>query len=330
MLKITQPLLKKRLIGKIPLWGQGKHSAAPENILQQDSQTDADAQMYPQAPIHRIQKGKTKRPFFFLHGSVTGKPLYCFTLARTLGREQPFYALDTYQYTKGQKKPLTFEAVAAEHVKAICSVQPEGPYLLGGFCNGAYAAYEVAHQLQAQGQEVELLVLISPIQPSSLPKKIHRTLQGLGKLFHLSKHMQLLAFMYMRHMLRHIYRMLLPAHDPRVADFSSVLALDPRLDHMFPPTTALFKDYINPFTWLLCGYKMRYHPKHIEFIWSAADTGEKKLWDTIRYDPDPAIIPGNHLDCVTNEITLLATHMKTSIERVQAQLPALIPSTASN
>ena len=42
------------------------------------------------------------------------------------------------------------------------TVQPEGPYLLGGFCGGGLIAFEMAHQLRTQGQAVDLLVLIEP------------------------------------------------------------------------------------------------------------------------------------------------------------------------
>src|SRR5262249_44369193 len=116
-----------------------------------------------QAPAHTVQKGKagsTKLlPFFLLHGDWSGEvPFYCFTLARRLGSAQPFYALDTYKY-KNPAAPLTLEGIAAAHLQSMRAIQPEGPYLLGGFCSGAYLAYEVARQLQAQGQKVELLVL---------------------------------------------------------------------------------------------------------------------------------------------------------------------------
>lgn len=37
-------------------------------------------------------------------------------------------------------------------------MQPEGPYFLGGFCLGAYVALEMARQLEAERQQVALLV----------------------------------------------------------------------------------------------------------------------------------------------------------------------------
>jgi thioesterase domain-containing protein len=42
----------------------------------------------------------------------------------------------------------------------VCSVQPRGPYLLGGWSMGGILAYEMARQLQARGEEVGLVALI--------------------------------------------------------------------------------------------------------------------------------------------------------------------------
>src|SRR5207249_6921919 len=57
----------------------------------------------------------------------------------------------------------TFEEIAAAHIKSMRAVQPEGPYLLGGWCNGALMAYEMARQLHIEGQKVDLLVLMNPM-----------------------------------------------------------------------------------------------------------------------------------------------------------------------
>nr|MDP9121156.1 thioesterase domain-containing protein [Acidobacteriota bacterium] len=42
----------------------------------------------------------------------------------------------------------------------VRSLQPHGPYRLGGWCVGGLFAYEMTRQLRAAGEEVELLVLI--------------------------------------------------------------------------------------------------------------------------------------------------------------------------
>ncbi len=83
-------------------------------------------------------------------------------LADYLGAEQPLYVLDPYRFDHMPVLP-TFETLAAEYIEALRSVQAQGLYLLGGFCNGGLIAYEMARQLRSQGHQVELLVLIDPM-----------------------------------------------------------------------------------------------------------------------------------------------------------------------
>jgi len=52
------------------------------------------------------------------------------------------------------------EEKAAHYIAEIRSVQPEGPYRLGGWSLGGSVAYEMARQLKEQGQEVNLLALL--------------------------------------------------------------------------------------------------------------------------------------------------------------------------
>src|SRR6266516_1919208 len=55
-------------------------------------------------------------------------------------------------------RPMDF--IAQMYYEAICRIQPQGPYLLGGWSIGGAYAYDVAWQLVATGQEVSCLVLI--------------------------------------------------------------------------------------------------------------------------------------------------------------------------
>jgi thioesterase domain-containing protein len=50
--------------------------------------------------------------------------------------------------------------MASHHLATIRTVQPSGPYYLGGRCFGAELALEVAHQLIHQGETVGLLFLM--------------------------------------------------------------------------------------------------------------------------------------------------------------------------
>lgn len=112
------------------------------------------------SPLITIQPHGSSTPVFFVHpagGSVTSY----FALARALGSERPFYALEgTREFAEGQ-----VELLAANYVEAICAIEPARPYLVGGWSTGGVIAFEVARQLQARGARVALVVLLDSAAP---------------------------------------------------------------------------------------------------------------------------------------------------------------------
>ena len=51
----------------------------------------------------------------------------------------------------------------ARYVQAIRTVQPHGPYFIGGFCSSGIPAFEVARQLEEANETVLRLILIDPV-----------------------------------------------------------------------------------------------------------------------------------------------------------------------
>jgi len=106
-----------------------------------------------------IQSTGSRKPFFCVH-SVGGNVLECYDLARHLGKDQPFYGLQS-RGLDGRETPHTRIAdMAAHYLKEIQEVQPTGPYLISGRSLGGIIAYEMGCQLRSQGQEVGLLALL--------------------------------------------------------------------------------------------------------------------------------------------------------------------------
>ncbi len=118
----------------------------------------------PWSSLVPLQSGGSKRPLFYVAGG--GGTVYEFTeLARCLGTDQPFYGLQPPDVDDPQEYHTQIEALAAHYIKELRAVQPEGPYLLGGFCTGGVVAFEMAQQLKAQGQTVASLVLLDTGYP---------------------------------------------------------------------------------------------------------------------------------------------------------------------
>jgi amino acid adenylation domain-containing protein len=107
-------------------------------------------------------------PFFCVH-PVGGSVFSYVDLAHQLNGDRPFYGLQAQGLEEGQPLHHTVEAMASSYLEAIRSVQPEGPYLLGGWSMGGLIAYEMAQQLTAQGQTVALLTLIDTYAPAIQP-----------------------------------------------------------------------------------------------------------------------------------------------------------------
>jgi len=114
-----------------------------------------------------IQPNGSKRPFFCVHAHG-GNVLIFNDLARRLGTDQPFYGLQAQGLDGQQTRHTRIEEMAAHYLNEIKTVQPEGPYFLGGYCFGGRVAFEMAQQLHAQGKRVALLAMIDSYAPGYL------------------------------------------------------------------------------------------------------------------------------------------------------------------
>src|SRR5215217_3973042 len=111
-----------------------------------------------------IQPQGSLPPFFCVH-AVGGNVFSYVSLARRLGVAQPFYALQARGLLDAQEPHTRVEEMAADYIHAIRAVQESGPYVLGGWSMGGLVAFEMACQLQRQGQQVALGALFDSITP---------------------------------------------------------------------------------------------------------------------------------------------------------------------
>ncbi|RUS94201.1 hypothetical protein DSM106972_093980 [Dulcicalothrix desertica PCC 7102] len=123
-----------------------------------------DAQ--PWSPLVAIQPNGENPRLFCVH-PIFGVVLPYFELAHYLGKNQPFYGLQPVGID-GESTPLTrIEDMATCYIKALRTVQPNGPYFLAGWSFGGLVAFEMAQQLQSNGDEVALLALLDTAAPIS-------------------------------------------------------------------------------------------------------------------------------------------------------------------
>ncbi|WP_158852081.1 non-ribosomal peptide synthetase [Saccharothrix deserti] len=81
-----------------------------------------------------------------------------------------WYALQAPGPDSGQEVPAEVTDFAARYVDEIRRVQPQGPYVLGGWSSGAVIAAEVAHQLELLGERVDRLFVFDSPAPMPVPE----------------------------------------------------------------------------------------------------------------------------------------------------------------
>jgi phthiocerol/phenolphthiocerol synthesis type-I polyketide synthase D len=76
-------------------------------------------------------------------------------------------------------EPFTITELAGDYVQVIRQQQPKGPYRLVGMSFGGIAAFEVAQQLRAAGEEVSFLGMIDATLPESgMRYRLSRIVRG--------------------------------------------------------------------------------------------------------------------------------------------------------
>ncbi|MCG6137853.1 MAG: amino acid adenylation domain-containing protein [Nostoc sp. LLA-1] len=116
------------------------------------------------SPLVPIQPAGSNPAFFCIH-PIFGVVFPYYELADHLGKNQPFYGLQPIGLD-GKTPPLTrIEDMATHYIEALRSVQPKGPYFLGGWSFGGWVAFEMAQQLQKSGEQVALLAVLDTLAP---------------------------------------------------------------------------------------------------------------------------------------------------------------------
>jgi amino acid adenylation domain-containing protein len=110
-------------------------------------------------------------PFYCVHAS-DGGVLWYRHLAEYLDDDQPFYGLQAQGLDGRHPQHTRMEEMARHYIEEIRTLQPSGPYFLGGVSFGALVAVEMAQQLRSAGHAVGMVALLEgwgPGYPRYLP-----------------------------------------------------------------------------------------------------------------------------------------------------------------
>jgi len=107
----------------------------------------------PTSSLLSFHPGGSKTPLFWVYDTF---------LSRYAETNRPLYVLTHPSHNENLALYTTVEEIAIANLREMRSVQPEGPYFIGGYCFWGVVALEMAQQLVKQGEEVPLLCIVEP------------------------------------------------------------------------------------------------------------------------------------------------------------------------
>jgi amino acid adenylation domain-containing protein len=284
----------------------------------------------PAQRLHKVQEAGTRHPLFFLYPEVT-TAFYGLDLARRLGEDQPFFIIHPHGFDGGPI-PLTIVEMAAETLKLVRAAQPEGPYRLAARCAAGTETFELARQLRAQGEKVDLVVLIDaeipPYKSDWLPR-VRRAGERL-RLSELRQRRLYLSLSRPRHrygaQLDQATKLLSAVKDIRYGKDGTAPGLKQAwADSLIPLQTGgrLIDDRDLCYFWAFDGYKPGWYDGEVTLFlsneWMATRyddvvDGWRRLADRVAVHG----IGGTHLSCVSDHAPSLAARLRSCLSAVEA------------
>jgi oxalate---CoA ligase len=278
--------------------------------------------------LAKVHAGGTQRPLFFLHGDIVGGGFYSLNLARALGADRPFYVLSPHGLNR-EPVPKSVEEMAASYVQIIRTVEREGPYLLGGYCRGGIVSFEIARQLQQQGQKVALLLLIAAVGWNSRYRLLRLMTKGAARLIRLTEDQRLALFEKWRTRLPfsdelrcyYLNRIRCFARLPFKEQLTWVLRT---IGKTTERSVSLNREQIDFRTTVIQGHAKAlegYVPKsyagHIALLWPVEDPVRLAVeWKRVVPQIEIRKVPGHHTDCITTYVRNLGDCMKAALDKI--------------
>jgi thioesterase domain-containing protein len=292
-------------------------------------------------PVLKVNERGALTPFFYLHGDLFGGGFYSSKISRALGPDRPFYVLPPLNVRAMPHAPGIAE-MAAAHLQTLRSVRPRGPYIVGGFCLGGIIAYELAQQIVAGGDEVEMLLLIDAEPGEKTLRALRRLCEVAGRRFGWDEQMQLHRFrrgwlrreqlaLWRERDLRTQMQLLVRQFRKRIAS-----ALMPSLRKIetarnpFETPAINQRDVPSTFLWAAAGYRAQpYHsPMALLLSEDLLHRGDhiERAWQ--RLAPKVALhqLKGSHLECITAHVDDLVETIEKCLQVIPQNSDALTTS----
>jgi thioesterase domain-containing protein len=266
-----------------------------------------------------MQPKGTAAPLFIIHGAG-GNVIRFYQLAMMVGTSHPIYGIQAQSLLTGQPALLRLEDQAAFYLTEIRKIQPTGPYFFLGYSFGGTIALEIAHQLHALGERVELLGMLDSRQRDCIVVAQRDDPVGVRLDRRITRFLGNLSALSLRERIAYLYQKLFTRTLRQIYSLAATLGI-----HAVPS----FMKSTDDITWVAA---MNHHPRP----WS-----EKITLFRASVQPDPRLpldlgwtpfaeggvevieLPGDH-DLVFREpnIQVMAAQLRNCLERSESDRSA--------
>jgi thioesterase domain-containing protein/acyl carrier protein len=272
-------------------------------------------------------------PFFYLHGDLFGGGFYSLKLSRALGSDQPFYVMPP-QDVRALAEAPSIEKMATEHLRTLRTVRPHGPYIIGGFCLGGIVAYELAQQIIAAGETVEMLLLIDAEPEDRTLSALRRACEFLGRWLRWDEQRQVKQFrewwlrraqfaLWQKESAPTQGRLIVRQFRNRFVSAWNGVRRKPTdvADAPTPePGSSIERDVPTAFLWAAAGYRpQQYHgPIAVLLSEDLLHRGDhlEQAWNRFASRAAVHSLKGSHLECITAHVDTLADTIDTCLQSI--------------
>jgi oxalate---CoA ligase len=262
-------------------------------------------------PLIEVRHGSGGQPFIFFHGSYIDGGYYARRLCEFLDPQQRFVVIVPHGFF-GEPVPPSIEEMAAQRLPLVLEAQPQGPFRLGGYCNGGLVAFELARLLIKAGHSVEFVAMVDA--PTFNARPVVRMLStGTTRVLRLAGANHGLTSGTLASAIDTVWRFASKAEclsrTPPAERWERVLgSLRRRVVHGTPSISVSKGGHLEKmYTQRLRRYVPA--PLAVPVVYFSAEHSGHPLRH-LTQDLTVINIPGGHIGCITTELEILAGHMR--------------------
>lgn len=246
----------------------------------------------------------------FLFDATCGAGVYSTQIAQRLQPDRPVQMIHPPGPPTGEAMPSDFEEVVASRLEMVRRRQPHGPYSLVGYRNGGYLALEIARQLQAAGERIDLLALVYSYVPFTFTS---RAVRALTTAFRVPPRHGLQFYLALRYL------------DPRWRRGPRPEGVDlfdsPRWEGDAGRLATRLRDTHQVEAWIVAwwtaGYRPSWYDGRLTVLWASEDWTNNPDptygWGRLAREVRVERIGGSHLE--------IGAHLPELVDRLKAHLP---------